>query len=200
MFYDRLISEDILTNEERQSWFPNLIEILNLHRDLNQALMAVKERDGHVVKEIGDILLSRVGRCGFVVRRQDDLIVLFFVFSSTATVETRSRTSVPATAATRRRCWARLKRKRRRTKTSSSFYMCVKSVFHAISRIPLVLKHRLDALRSKQRKTNLPLRPILYDYRCIHNAATLRSDQTAAKSWKIFSISVLSCLVVCVTS
>ena len=40
--------------------FPNLIEILNLHRELNTAFMKLKEQDGYVVKAIGDTLLSRV--------------------------------------------------------------------------------------------------------------------------------------------
>ena len=40
--------------------FPNLKEILNLHRELNKTLTDLKERDGHVVKTIGDSLLLRV--------------------------------------------------------------------------------------------------------------------------------------------
>lgn len=67
LFYDRFLSEDIMSVEERQVLFPNLIEILNLHRELNQALIDMKKRDGHVVKEIGDILLNRVSQInGFV--------------------------------------------------------------------------------------------------------------------------------------
>lgn len=60
MFYEPLHIENMLTKEELNQAFPNLFEILKLHRELNKDLQEAKERDGHVVKHIGDILLDRV--------------------------------------------------------------------------------------------------------------------------------------------
>ncbi|XP_076800069.1 rho guanine nucleotide exchange factor 11-like isoform X7 [Clavelina lepadiformis] len=59
VFYEPLHIENMLTKEELNQAFPNLFEILKLHRELNKDLQEAKERDGHVVKHIGDILLDR---------------------------------------------------------------------------------------------------------------------------------------------
>jgi len=60
LFYAHCLSGDLLTEDEINQMFPNLKEILNLHRELNEAFASVKKRDGHVVSAIGDTLLTRV--------------------------------------------------------------------------------------------------------------------------------------------
>ena len=60
VFYVPLLSNGFLTQEELHQAFPNLQDILQLHRELKQRLKEVKEKDGYVVQNIGDTLLARV--------------------------------------------------------------------------------------------------------------------------------------------
>lgn len=60
LFYQRMKSEGMLTQDELFLVFPNLQEVLNKHTKLKNALQEVKEKDGHVVRDIGNILLETV--------------------------------------------------------------------------------------------------------------------------------------------
>jgi len=59
LFYESLKTSSLLESEELNTIFANLQTILTMHRELNLALQKVKEADGHVVKEIGDVILAR---------------------------------------------------------------------------------------------------------------------------------------------
>jgi len=61
VFYEQLKSEKLLDDEELNTIFGNLEHLLPLHRQLNSSLQSIKERDGHVVKEISDALLELFG-------------------------------------------------------------------------------------------------------------------------------------------
>ena len=65
VFYEQLKSEKLLDDEELNTIFGNLEHLLPLHRQLNSSLQSIKERDGHVVKEISDALLELV--CFFLL-------------------------------------------------------------------------------------------------------------------------------------
>nr|XP_060614222.1 rho guanine nucleotide exchange factor 11 isoform X2 [Anolis sagrei ordinatus] len=58
VFYQRMKKENLLSREELGLIFPNLPEVIEIHNSLSEAMKKLRE-DGPVVKEIGDLMLSR---------------------------------------------------------------------------------------------------------------------------------------------
>ncbi|CAJ0949460.1 unnamed protein product [Ranitomeya imitator] len=58
IFYQRMRKENLLSTEERLLMFPNLPELIEIHNYLVELIKRVRE-EGPVVKEIGDLMLSR---------------------------------------------------------------------------------------------------------------------------------------------
>ncbi|XP_008120242.2 rho guanine nucleotide exchange factor 11 isoform X2 [Anolis carolinensis] len=58
VFYQRMKKENLISREELGLIFPNLPEVIEIHNSLSEAMKKLRE-DGPVVKEIGDLMLSR---------------------------------------------------------------------------------------------------------------------------------------------
>ncbi|XP_025029061.1 rho guanine nucleotide exchange factor 11 isoform X2 [Python bivittatus] len=58
LFYQRLKRENLLSREELALLFPNLPELIEIHNALSESMKKLRE-EGPVVKEIGDLMLSR---------------------------------------------------------------------------------------------------------------------------------------------
>ncbi|XP_069618317.1 rho guanine nucleotide exchange factor 11-like [Ranitomeya imitator] len=58
IFYQRMRKENLLSTEELLLMFPNLPELIEIHNYLVELIKRVRE-EGPVVKEIGDLMLSR---------------------------------------------------------------------------------------------------------------------------------------------
>ncbi|KAM3918673.1 rho guanine nucleotide exchange factor 11 isoform 2-T2 [Leptodactylus fuscus] len=58
IFYQRMRKENLLTTEELLLVFPNLADLIEIHNYLVELMKRVRE-EGPVVKEIGDLMLSR---------------------------------------------------------------------------------------------------------------------------------------------
>ncbi|XP_075700188.1 rho guanine nucleotide exchange factor 11 isoform X2 [Rhinoderma darwinii] len=58
IFYQRMRKENLLSTEELMLVFPNLPELIEIHNYLVELMKRVRE-EGPVVKEIGDLMLSR---------------------------------------------------------------------------------------------------------------------------------------------
>ncbi|XP_077776836.1 rho guanine nucleotide exchange factor 11 isoform X4 [Podarcis muralis] len=58
LFYQRLRKESLLSREELALLFPNLPEVLEIHNSLSESMKRLRE-EGPIVKEIGDLMLSR---------------------------------------------------------------------------------------------------------------------------------------------
>ncbi|XP_039249342.2 rho guanine nucleotide exchange factor 12-like isoform X1 [Styela clava] len=58
LFYNKMQSEGGLSQEDLFTVFPNLQEILSMHRKLKDALIELKQKDGHVIVEISHVLLE----------------------------------------------------------------------------------------------------------------------------------------------
>ncbi|KAM9294557.1 rho guanine nucleotide exchange factor 11 [Gastrophryne carolinensis] len=70
IFYQRMRKEALLCPEELLLVFPNLPELIDIHNSLAEAMKRVRE-EGPVVKEIGDLMLSRFdGVSGEEVRQE----------------------------------------------------------------------------------------------------------------------------------
>ncbi|XP_053330671.1 rho guanine nucleotide exchange factor 11 [Spea bombifrons] len=70
IFYQRMRKENLLSQDELWLVFPNLPELIEIHNSLAESMKRVRE-DGPVVKEIGDLMLSRFdGAMGEEVRQE----------------------------------------------------------------------------------------------------------------------------------
>ncbi|KAG8449949.1 hypothetical protein GDO86_016580 [Hymenochirus boettgeri] len=58
IFYQRMRKENLLTQDELWLVFPNLPELIEIHNTLSELMKKMRE-EGPVVKEIGDLMLSR---------------------------------------------------------------------------------------------------------------------------------------------
>ncbi|KAJ7307159.1 hypothetical protein JRQ81_009144 [Phrynocephalus forsythii] len=58
LFYQRMKKENLLSREEIALIFPNLPELIEIHNSLSESMKRLRE-DGPIVKEIGDLMLSR---------------------------------------------------------------------------------------------------------------------------------------------
>ncbi|XP_029142309.1 rho guanine nucleotide exchange factor 11 [Protobothrops mucrosquamatus] len=58
LFYQRLRREGQLSREELALLFPNLPELIEIHNSLSESMKRLRE-EGPVVKEVGDLMLSR---------------------------------------------------------------------------------------------------------------------------------------------
>ncbi|XP_066280563.1 rho guanine nucleotide exchange factor 11-like isoform X9 [Branchiostoma lanceolatum] len=59
IFHRRMLQDNILPGDVVKQVFPNMQEIIDMHSTLNQAMKAKKKADGHIVGQIGDLLLDR---------------------------------------------------------------------------------------------------------------------------------------------
>ena len=64
LFYEPMQKHSLLNEDELKQAFPNLLEILSLHREFKRSLEKLKKESegGYVVKNIGDVLLERVSK------------------------------------------------------------------------------------------------------------------------------------------
>ncbi|KAM8921486.1 rho guanine nucleotide exchange factor 11 [Pelodytes ibericus] len=70
IFYQRMRKENLLSQDELWLVFPNLPELIEIHNSLAEAMKRMRE-DGAVVKEVGDLMLSRFdGGAGEEVRQE----------------------------------------------------------------------------------------------------------------------------------
>ncbi|KAM4690215.1 rho guanine nucleotide exchange factor 11 [Rhinophrynus dorsalis] len=58
IFYQRMKKENLLSQDELWLVFPNLSELIEIHNSLVESMKRVRE-EGPVIKEIGDLMLSR---------------------------------------------------------------------------------------------------------------------------------------------
>ncbi|XP_053134044.1 rho guanine nucleotide exchange factor 11 isoform X2 [Hemicordylus capensis] len=58
LFYQRMRKENLLSREELALLFPNLPELIEIHNSLSESMKKLRE-EGPVIKEIGDLMLSR---------------------------------------------------------------------------------------------------------------------------------------------
>ncbi|NXX13061.1 ARHGB factor, partial [Podargus strigoides] len=58
LFYQRLKKESLLSREELALLFPNLPDLIEIHNSLSEAMKKLRE-EGPIIKEIGDLMLSR---------------------------------------------------------------------------------------------------------------------------------------------
>lgn len=70
LFYESMNASKVLDDDELIHVFTNLKLVLAMHRKLNNALQKIKEKDGHVVKEIGDALLETFEEKGEEFKRE----------------------------------------------------------------------------------------------------------------------------------
>ncbi|KAK2525035.1 rho guanine nucleotide exchange factor 11 [Columba guinea] len=58
LFYQRMKKESLLSREELALLFPNLPELIEIHNSLSESMKKLRE-EGPIIKEIGDLMLSR---------------------------------------------------------------------------------------------------------------------------------------------
>ncbi|XP_043391203.1 rho guanine nucleotide exchange factor 11 isoform X9 [Chelonia mydas] len=58
LFYQRLKRESLLSREELGLLFPNLPDLIDIHNSLSESMKKLRE-EGPIIKEIGDLMLSR---------------------------------------------------------------------------------------------------------------------------------------------
>ncbi|NWI56134.1 ARHGB factor, partial [Calyptomena viridis] len=58
LFYQRLRKENLLSREELGLLFPNLPDLIDIHNSLSESMKKLRE-EGPIIKEIGDLMLSR---------------------------------------------------------------------------------------------------------------------------------------------
>ncbi|KAI6073038.1 Rho guanine nucleotide exchange factor 11 isoform X5 [Aix galericulata] len=58
LFYQRLRKESLLSREELALLFPNLPDVIEIHNSLSESMKKLRE-EGPIIKEIGDLMLSR---------------------------------------------------------------------------------------------------------------------------------------------
>uniref|UniRef100_A0A8C4UTS0 Rho guanine nucleotide exchange factor 11 n=1 Tax=Falco tinnunculus TaxID=100819 RepID=A0A8C4UTS0_FALTI len=59
LFYQRMKKESLLSREELALLFPNLPDLIEIHNSLSESMKKLRE-EGPIIKEIGDLMLSRV--------------------------------------------------------------------------------------------------------------------------------------------
>ncbi|NXX99681.1 ARHGB factor, partial [Centropus bengalensis] len=58
LFYQRMKKEGLLSREELALLFPNLPDLIEIHNSLSESMKKLRE-EGPIIKEIGDLMLSR---------------------------------------------------------------------------------------------------------------------------------------------
>ncbi|KAM6294199.1 LOW QUALITY PROTEIN: rho guanine nucleotide exchange factor 11-like [Aegotheles albertisi] len=58
LFYQRMRKENLLSREELALLFPNLLDLIEIHNSLSESMKKLRE-EGPIIKEIGDLMLSR---------------------------------------------------------------------------------------------------------------------------------------------
>ncbi|NXS72738.1 ARHGB factor, partial [Pandion haliaetus] len=58
LFYQRIKKESLLSREELALLFPNLPDLIEIHNSLSESMKKLRE-EGPIIKEIGDLMLSR---------------------------------------------------------------------------------------------------------------------------------------------
>ncbi|NXC50537.1 ARHGB factor, partial [Penelope pileata] len=58
LFYQRMRKEGLLSREELALLFPNLPDVIEIHNSLSESMKKLRE-EGPIIKEIGDLMLSR---------------------------------------------------------------------------------------------------------------------------------------------
>ncbi|XP_017695311.1 PREDICTED: rho guanine nucleotide exchange factor 11, partial [Lepidothrix coronata] len=58
LFYQRMRKENLLSREELGLLFPNLPDLIEIHNSLSESMKKLRE-EGPIIKEIGDLMLSR---------------------------------------------------------------------------------------------------------------------------------------------
>ncbi|XP_064354932.1 rho guanine nucleotide exchange factor 11 isoform X4 [Dromaius novaehollandiae] len=58
LFYQRMKKESLLSREELALLFPNLPDVIEIHNSLSESMKKLRE-EGPIIKEIGDLMLSR---------------------------------------------------------------------------------------------------------------------------------------------
>uniref|UniRef100_A0A8C4WEP3 Rho guanine nucleotide exchange factor 11 n=1 Tax=Gopherus evgoodei TaxID=1825980 RepID=A0A8C4WEP3_9SAUR len=58
LFYQRMKRENLLSREELGLLFPNLPDLIDIHNSLSESMKKLRE-EGPIIKEIGDLMLSR---------------------------------------------------------------------------------------------------------------------------------------------
>ncbi|NXX42837.1 ARHGB factor, partial [Tricholaema leucomelas] len=58
LFYQRMRKENLLSREELALLFPNLPDLIEIHNSLSESMRKLRE-EGPIIKEIGDLMLSR---------------------------------------------------------------------------------------------------------------------------------------------
>ncbi|XP_067425518.1 rho guanine nucleotide exchange factor 11 isoform X2 [Emydura macquarii macquarii] len=58
LFYQRMKRESLLSREELGLLFPNLPDLIDIHNSLSESMKKLRE-EGPIIKEIGDLMLSR---------------------------------------------------------------------------------------------------------------------------------------------
>ncbi|XP_074785323.1 rho guanine nucleotide exchange factor 11 isoform X7 [Athene noctua] len=58
LFYQRMKKESLLAREELALLFPNLPDLIEIHNSLSESMKKLRE-EGPIIKEIGDLMLSR---------------------------------------------------------------------------------------------------------------------------------------------
>ncbi|NWU89331.1 ARHGB factor, partial [Upupa epops] len=58
LFYQRMRKENLLSREELALLFPNLPDLIEIHNSLSESMKKLRE-EGPIIKEIGDLMLSR---------------------------------------------------------------------------------------------------------------------------------------------
>ncbi|NWI70610.1 ARHGB factor, partial [Todus mexicanus] len=58
LFYQRMKKENLLSREELALLFPNLPDLIEIHNSLSESMKKLRE-EGPIIKEIGDLMLSR---------------------------------------------------------------------------------------------------------------------------------------------
>uniref|UniRef100_A0A8C0IY08 Rho guanine nucleotide exchange factor 11 n=1 Tax=Chelonoidis abingdonii TaxID=106734 RepID=A0A8C0IY08_CHEAB len=58
VFYQRMKRENLLSREELGLLFPNLPDLIDIHNSLSESMKKLRE-EGPIIKEIGDLMLSR---------------------------------------------------------------------------------------------------------------------------------------------
>nr|XP_025035922.1 rho guanine nucleotide exchange factor 11 [Pelodiscus sinensis] len=59
LFYQRMKREGLLSREELGLLFPNLPDLIDIHNSLSESMKRLRE-EGPIIKEIGDLMLSRL--------------------------------------------------------------------------------------------------------------------------------------------
>ncbi|XP_058016819.1 rho guanine nucleotide exchange factor 11 isoform X6 [Ahaetulla prasina] len=81
VFYQRLKREGHLSREELALLFPNLPELIEIHNSLSESMKKLRE-EGPVVKEVGDLMLSRFD--GAALEEFQQVVAEFCAYQSMA--------------------------------------------------------------------------------------------------------------------